>query len=61
MPLYPRGFFFVFFKSGIDFAKGNLIKCQNFMGQQLRKRQKRQRREARKKRVQARLREGMKK
>ena len=33
----------------------------NFMGQQLKKRLKRQRRDARKKRVQARLREGMKK
>jgi len=48
-------------KKGVDCGKGDLIMYQNFMGQQLRKRLKRQRRDARKKRVQARLRAGMKK
>jgi len=50
-----------FFKKSVDFDKGILIISQNLMGQQLRKRLKRQRRDARKKRVQARLRAGMKK
>jgi len=45
----------------VDSAEGFLIKYADFMGQQLRKRLKRQRRDARKKRVQSRLRAGMKK
>lgn len=48
-------------KKGVDSAGGNLIMYSNLMGQQLRKRLKRQRRDAYKKRVQARLRAGMKK
>ena len=52
---------FDFEKMGVDFAGEGLISYIPSMGQQLRKRLKRQRRDARKKRVQARLRAGMKK
>ena len=45
----------------VDSQHTALIMCAALMGQQLRKRLKRQRREARNKRVQARLRSGMKK
>jgi hypothetical protein len=48
-------------KLAIDRHGPSLIMCATLMGQQLRKRLKRQRRDARNKRVQARLRAGMKK
>ena len=50
-----------FLKSGVDLTGEHLLSCVSSMGQQLKKRLKRQRRDARKKRVQARLRAGMKK
>ena len=50
-----------YFKLGVDRASLFLVMCAPLMGQQLRKRLKRQRRDARNKRVQARLRAGMKK
>jgi hypothetical protein len=51
----------IFLKLGVDRADADLVMCATLMGQQLRKRLKRQRRDARNKRVQARLRAGMKK
>jgi biopolymer transport protein ExbD len=48
-------------KLNVDRDGPYLIMCAPLMGQQLRKRLKRQRRDARNKRVQARLRAGMKK